>query len=176
MAFVLWDLLTWQHKESSAMVFLSLNLFFYLIVLCDYSVVSILSFVAVAFILAANLHAVLSSRPEQADDDYEYVTREQLESVFVTVFELGKTVTDHVQQSTGNRVQLILALLLGKWLLELFGTPGLLWLATVAGFLIAPQYRKQSKMIDEQVKQLVEKAKDAQQTVMQIIPKHSHTD
>ena len=172
MASRIMDILSWKNKQESGVVFLSVNLMFYLIVLGGYSLISILSSIALSLILVINIHSFLKNQPPSEDDDYLYLSRESLEEVFVVVFDAGRMCSNKIHKSLEDGVQVVLGLLIFSWMSEIFGAVGLMWISTLVAFALTPQYFSNQSIVDSQVGQVIAKIQDAKRTVFEIIPKY----
>jgi Trk-type K+ transport system membrane component len=164
-------LLTWQNKEESLKSFLGLNLFFYLVVFEGYSLVSLISSVAVVFILAINAHSMVhKSKFEEAD--VEFLSRHVLEDVFVEVWSTFKSLTEKVEDSSGSLILSILGIYFFEFWVGLFGFPVLAWVLVNLGYLAGPSYKKNQELIDRTLEETKETISGLQQMLFQMIPKH----
>lgn len=166
------DLLRWKNKQESATIFISLNLAFYLIVLGDYSILSLLSYICIVFIIIMNIHNFLC-KPKYVEDDYLYLKRETLDEIFVFFYEIAHKTCEKIHRSVGDSIQAILGLVILNWFVQFFGTAGLMWICCLMVFGLTPQYYANKEMVDDQIKALKEKVVQTKNTVFELIPKHS---
>ena len=117
------EILSWKNKEQSLKLFIGLNLVFYLLVLGQYSLISLSSSVLIIFIVAINTHALVH-RTKCEQGDFEYVSKEALEHLFVSVFNLEKSIKDAFNESAFHILEAILALYVFNFFTGVFGSEG----------------------------------------------------
>ena len=172
MASHLIEILGWKNKQESGMVFLSLNLLFYLVVLGGYSILSLSCSVLAVFTIVVNVHRFLYKTSAEEDGDYLYVSREALENLFVMVYEHGHCLCKKFHSSLGDSIQIVASLFVLSWLSELFGIAGLLWLATLLAFALTPQYNLNKAVVDSQLEEISKKVTEGKKTLFELIPRH----
>ena len=165
------DILSWKNKEETGVIFLSINLTFYLLLISDYSLISIFGSIWLVMIAVININSFMNKTSSDGDH-YLYLSKETLEEVFVLSFDIGKGCCSKIQKGFEDKLQVILGLIIFSWVNELFGTIGLLWVITLIAFIVTPQYFGNKDIVDQQINQITNKIAEAKNLVIDIIPKY----
>ena len=169
------DILSWKSKQETGVIFLSVNLTFYLLVLGGSTLISILSSILLALIAVISIHSFMNKSPSY-EDNYLYFSRETLEEVFVFAYDIGKVCSNKIHRSIEDKIQVVLGLLIFSWINELFGTVGLFWIITLIAFTLTPQYYSNKENVDQQINQITNKIIDTKKLVNDIIPKYKNNN
>jgi small-conductance mechanosensitive channel len=165
------DILTWKNKQKTGVIFLTINLIFYLVVLGNYTVVSILSYVGIILILAINTRRS-SKGTSSSEKEYLYVSRETIENAFVWSFEATQTVFNHFNQSLERNVLTLVGLISLSWISQLVGSSVLAWIGFLLAFTLTPQYKLNQELVDAQISSLYSKFNEFKTTLYELIPKY----
>ena len=164
------SVLSWKNKQETGVIFLSLNLILYLVVLGGYSLISIVSSIGLVMIAAINI--LRFSKKAESENESFYISKETLEDVFVKVFELWHSFSDKVKQSLEITIFALLGLLLFSWLVETFTSPVLVWVSVLLAFTLTPQYYANKEIVDQQLQDFYEKFLEGKKTIIEFIPKY----
>lgn len=171
MASELIEILAWKKKEQSLKAFIGLNLVFYLLVFGNYSLSSLVSSVLIFFIIVINAHGLVH-KTKSEKGDFEYVSREVLEDLFIDAFKVWKSVKEALNRSAFDIFLAILALYLFNFFAGVFGVEGFLWILVDLAFVATPQYLANKELVDEHVGGLSEKVKEFKELAYELIPKY----
>lgn len=171
MAADLIEILSWKKKEQSLKVFIGLNLVFYLLVFGNYSLSSLISSVLIFLVVVINAYA-LANKSKCEKGEFEYVSKEVLEDLFVGAFKVWKSVKETLNKSAFDIFLAILALYLFNFFAAVFGVEGLLWILVNLAFVAAPQYLANKELVDGHVGGLSEKVKEFKELAYEMIPKY----
>lgn len=165
------DILSWKQKEQSLKLFVGLNLVFYLLVLGQYSLISLFSSGLVIFIVAINTHALVH-RTKYEEGDFEYISKEALEDLFISVFNLWRLIKETLNESVFHIFSAIIALFVFNFFAGVFGSEGFLWILSNLAFVLAPQYIQNKDLVDSQLGGISLKVREFRELAYDLIPKY----
>ena len=161
-------LLQWQDPRTTGLVFASLNMTFFLLTCGHYTLVSLLASLLLYFTVGLLLYSCM--RPaESSADDYEFISRETVEDLFVAAHEAVSCVMGP-KQSFEEFMQTVLAVIVASYLLSCIC---LMWLTCIAAFTLPLLYAKQKEQLDPLLAQAKEQIAQAKSMASGLIPKSS---
>lgn len=168
------DLLTWKSLPDSLGVFASLNFFFLLLTVYDFSLVSLVAYLLLGYLATLYLLQVLGN-PIHTDDDYEFVSREIIEKTLATVHAKSNALLRGVSEMSMDEtfVQVLLGLFLCVYLTQMFSCAGFLWLVAFSAFTLPLAYSTNSDLVDSQLKTVRGLYTNYKELAMRSIPRAS---